>query len=181
MQEIWKDIPNYEGMYQVSNLGNVRSLHWNHSNVIKNLKPFNNGGYLRVAFNTKNAHAKFLVHRLVAIAFIPNPENKEEVNHIDGDKTNNCVNNLEWVTRKENIHHAIRHGLRPLICTPKRMKGGLNPISKKVVQKNTDGIIVKKWACSSDVSKELGYSVHCIRRCCQGQRKTYKGFVWQYL
>lgn len=114
MEEKWKDIKGYEGIYQVSNYGNVRVLDryvWNHNGFVKRegkiLKPsLNKHGYKDVTLSKDNVRKKHRVNRLVAEAFIENPENKEQVNHIDRDKTNNNVNNLEWVTRQENITHA---------------------------------------------------------------------------
>ncbi len=112
MQEIWKDIKNYEGKYQVSNFGNVKSLErYDRCNRHINEKILvprkHTGGYLRVQLSRKD----FYIHRLVAETFIPNPENKLQVNHIDGDKTNNRSNNLEWCTALENNLHAITTGL----------------------------------------------------------------------
>lgn len=105
MNEIWKDIPGYENKYQVSNLGNVYS--YKHKRI---LKPYVvRKGYLRVDLFDKNftrRHQK--VHRLVATAFIPNPENKPQINHIDGNTGNNVVTNLEWCTNDENQKHAAR-------------------------------------------------------------------------
>lgn len=114
MKEVWKDIDNYEGIYQVSNLGNVKTL----SRQIWNGKGFrtqcerilkqsdNEWGYNIVTLTKDSKRKPYKVHRLVAQAFIPNPENKEQVNHIDGNKKNNNVQNLEWNTRQENITHA---------------------------------------------------------------------------
>ena len=181
MQEIWKDIPGYEGLYQVSNLGNVKSVHWNHSNKIRTIKPFNNNGYWRVVLYKDRMHKKFLVHVLVAKSFIPNPQNKPCVNHIDGNGHNNMISNLEWVTFSENTRHAIAHNLRPAGCNYQHKKGADNPISKKVLQTSLDGDFSKLWLCSRDAAQELGFSISLIRRCCRGERKTYKKFHWQYV
>lgn len=116
MTEIWKDIPNYEGKYQISNFGNVISLNFANKHFPRLLKLKNHkDGYKLVGLSNGQANNKtfFAVHRLVAQAFIPNPENKEQVNHIDGDKSNNKVTNLEWVTPKENVIHAFVTGLMP--------------------------------------------------------------------
>jgi len=111
-QEIWKDIKDYEGIYQVSNLGKVKSLDRIDSGgrfrPEKILKQNNNKGYLKVTL-CKNKSVKYPnVHRLVALAFIPNPDNKLQVNHKDENKKNNCVDNLDWVTAKENANYGTR-------------------------------------------------------------------------
>lgn len=100
MNQFWKDIPEYEGLYSISNLGNI----WNHK-FQKNMKSrlCKRNGYLKIGLTKDSKQTTFLVHRLVAIAFIPNPENKREVNHINLNKIDNTVNNLEWVTPKENV------------------------------------------------------------------------------
>ena len=119
--EYWSDIPNYEGYYQVSNHGNVRSL----DRVIKEktgktqtlkgrvLKQrINPGGYHYIELGKNGNKATFAIHQLVAQAFIPNPNNKRTVNHIDGNKLNNSLANLEWSTYSENLEHAYKTGLR---------------------------------------------------------------------
>lgn len=121
-QEIWKDVNGWEGQYQVSNFGNVRSLdkvirQFYGSRTIKGrqLKPQKTKwGYLLVTFSNKQNHKAYSVHQLVAKAFIPNPQNKPEVNHLNGVKTDNSVNNLEWCTEHENIRHAWSTGLTTL-------------------------------------------------------------------
>lgn len=182
MREIWKDIEGFEGLYQVSNLGNVKSLCWNHTRRSKLLNPYSHGGgYKRVHLFKDHQHYKVFVHRLVAEAFLPNPENKPVVNHKDGNKSNNHVKNLEWATIKENTHHAIKHGLRPLVCKPTGFKGHFSPVAKAVIQKTPDGTVIQRWGCSVEAADALGYSFDAIRRCCRGERKTYKGFSWEFV
>lgn len=107
--EIWRDIEGYEGRYQISNRGRVKSLT---RNKIMRLKAQRHG-YKRIGLRTGSDPQKFyMVHRLVAQAFVPNPNNKAEVNHIDGDKANNTSTNLQWVTTSENALHAYKLGLR---------------------------------------------------------------------
>jgi len=112
MNEIWKDIAGYEGLYQVSNLGRIKSLPRNGTiNLERFIKPRVDSGYERVWLSKNNKTKPLKISRLVAMAFISNTYNKPEVNHIDGNKLNNCVVNLEWVTKSENIKHAFYSGL----------------------------------------------------------------------
>lgn len=107
MKEIYKTIEDYPN-YEVSNLGNVRN-----KKTGRVLRPsVDKDGYLYVQLYNDNKPKTFRIHRLVTSTLIPNPENKKEVNHINGDKTNNCVSNLEWCTRSENVSHAYRAGLK---------------------------------------------------------------------
>ena len=114
--ELWKPIVNFENRYEVSSMGNVRSIQDNHGRIIckpKTILKSWNGKYLSVCLFYKDKGKHELIHRLVAMAFIPNPDNKPQINHIDGNKHNNHVSNLEWVTCKENIQHAHNTGLNP--------------------------------------------------------------------
>lgn len=122
MKEIWKDIDGYKGKYQISNLGRVKSLKCNRERILKFTTMHK--GYHAVSFDNYKNRKTFRVHRLVAQAFIPNPKNKPQVNHIDGNKLNNSINNLEWVSPAENIKHASDNNLL------KGIKGELNYNSK---------------------------------------------------
>ena len=132
--EIWKDIKGYEGKYQISSYGRVKSLkrktRTNYpvpERFLNTTTRLTKDGYCRVTLIGEHGRGDahdYRVHRLVAQAFIPNPENKATVNHIDGDKTNNHVENLEWNTREENMQHAYKHHLK------KPMQGALNANAK---------------------------------------------------
>ena len=108
MKEIWEDVKRYEGLYQISSFGRVKSFKRKNSRILKPF--FNKDGYLNVELrdSTSNKRKIISIHRLVALAFIPNPLNKPQVNHIDEIKTNNNILNLEWVTQKENMNHGTR-------------------------------------------------------------------------
>lgn len=125
--EIWKPVINFEKLYEVSNLGRVRNAR---GRVLK-VHP-QNCGYLQITFTLNKVCTKFLVHRLVAIHFLENVDNKKYVNHIDGDKLNNCVTNLEWVTNSENILHARSTGLNPYNLPTLGIKKGKGSIYRGV-------------------------------------------------
>lgn len=118
MREIWKDIPGFEGLYQVSNHGNILSVKRNKCRKIRKDK----WGYSIIDLNKDSGQRRFFIHRLVAEAFIPNPGNLAEVNHIDGNKQNNRAENLEWCNHYTNIHHAFATGLMPHPLKPRKGK-----------------------------------------------------------
>ena len=121
VSEEWRDIPDYNGVYQVSNFGRIRNTYRNN----RVLSQSTTTGYAHVSLNKNGVQKSFLVHRLVAKAFIPNNDGKPEVNHLDGDKLNNCVTNLEWVTAKENQIHSVKCGLK---------KSGESAVNSKLSQ-----------------------------------------------
>lgn len=145
MVEIWKDIENFEGMYQVSNLGRIKSLARVKTLINGNRLTINEKvlqghidtkGYIQVELRKDGKRNISCVHRLVASAFIENPESKEQVNHIDGNKTNNRVENLEWVTCEENIHHAWNNGLNKALKGQQHCNSKLTDEQVKFIKEN---------------------------------------------
>jgi hypothetical protein len=168
--EVWKDIPEYEGLYQVSNFGKIRSLNWKNRGFCKEmyLKKHKNG-YLQVELSKNHSKKMFLVHRIVAMAFIPNTENKPLINHKDYNKKNNYVGNLEWCTMSENVLHGNLRGTS-------RRKTRL----EKINQFSIDGMLIKSWDSCLDIRKAKNYNQTPIFECCDKKRKTAYGFIWQY-
>lgn len=167
-QEIWKDIKGYEGLYQISNLGRVKSLPRNGTIKTKRIIKYelDKYGYPQVILNNKK-HKCFRVHRLVAEAFILNPQNKSTVNHIDGNKTNNKVSNLEWNTVKENNDHALKTGLQ-------RFTGN------KINQFSLDKKFIKKWNSQREIERNLKINHSNLKLACIGKYKQCNGFIWRY-
>lgn len=186
-EEIWRDIKGYEGLYQVSNLGRVRSLQFVNNRYkvrtprLKVLKPsYDKYGYLMLGLCKDGKHKNVHPHRLVAEAFIPNPENKPQVNHIDGNKINNCVNNLEWCTHGENQKHAHRIGIKQATKYWTGKFGKEHHNSKPILQYDLNGNFIKRWDSMSDIERELNIRHGRIWYCCTNRQKTSHGFIWRY-
>jgi len=175
--EIWKAVKGYEGYYKVSNLGGVKRIISRNcaSERIRKIQ-YKKNGYAVVMLSVKQKYKLAYVHRLVASAFIDNPENKEQVNHKDLNKKNNNYLNLEWVTHKENMVHANKSKK-----WSNNVKKGMNSErSVKVSQYSKEGKKIKDWFCISDAARFLNISTGDITVCCQGKRKSSLGFQWRY-
>lgn len=173
----WADVIGYEGLYEVSTDGRVRTVqHVTNGHVIRakelTISVYKSQRYARVRLYKNGKSKDLVVHRLVAEAFIPNPERKPQVNHIDGNKRNNSVSNLEWCTQAENNRHAIDNGLQnPYIA--------IEATKKKVLQIDMDGTIVKEWESLTAAATALGLQVSNISHCCSGRIGSTGGYKWR--
>lgn len=167
MQERWVEIPEFP-CYKVSNLGRVISEYY--EGFPKLMNPWNSNGYRRVELRNRNSNKSYnkLVHRLVAEAFIPNPLGYTEVNHIDEDKSNNQVSNLEWCSRKYNINYGTG------------MARAAAKKSHKVLAKSADGAILHRFNSTKEAAR-YGFDSGTISKCCNGFRKSHKGLYWEYV
>lgn len=166
MIEIWKPIDGYKN-YEVSNYGRVRSLMFNRSKILK--KRNIHHGYCGVVLYKDKKPKAFTIHKLVAQAFIPNPDNLPSINHKDENKANNCVDNLEWCTILYNNTYNNRH-----------LKAGKKH-TKKVNQYTLDGEFVKEWPSIVAIQEELGFQKTSISQCCRNVRKKAHNFKWQFV
>lgn len=182
--EVWKGIEGYEGLYQVSNFGRVKSLErdvYNPRYEIKHLKEkilkagINIDGHLYVNLYKNGVKKPYLIHRLVAEAFIPNPHNNPIAHHKDHNPLNNNVDNLVWLTHEE---HANEHPERNEAVG----KAARKARSKHINQFTLDGLFVRAWYSSMDIQRELGYNQGSIIKCCQGKQhhNSAYGYIWGY-
>ena len=162
MDEIWKDIEGYEGLYQISNKGRVKSLKWGKERILR--PGIDTSGYCFIILYNDSVSKTFKLHRLVAQTFIPNLYNKSQVNHKDECKTNNTVENLEWATAKENSNYGSRN----------------ERLSRKILQYSKSGEFVREWQSAAEVERVLGIDHGNIANCCKGKLKSAGGYIWQY-
>lgn len=190
--EIFKDIEGFEGYYQISNLGRIKALRRKVKSPIRHNKYVykkeriryatkNSLGYYNLKLYKKGIKRGFPLHRLLAIAFIPNPENKPFINHIDGNPSNNKIENLEWCTQSENIQHAYNIGRKKASWFfYLRQKGKDSPVSKPIIQLSKEGVEIKRWDCINDVQKQLGFNRPNICKVLKNKLNTAYGYKWKY-
>ncbi len=181
--EEFRDIKGYENIYQISNYGRVKSLKRiidkNHIVYEKILKlNISNNGYYTIALYKNKRSKYFTVHRLLAKTFISNPQNFPVVNHIDQNKLNVIISNLEWCTYKYNSTESYRLTNRKGSMLNK--KGELCPNSIKVIQYDLNNNFIKEWASMHDASRSLNISYQNIWKVCRGTRKQTGGYIWKY-
>ena len=205
MKEIWCDIKGYKGLYQVSSKGRVRSLSREVSRCDKKrgfyfgkvMKQAVACGYAGIVLCKAGHSKRYLVHRLVAHAFIPNPENKPQVNHKNGNKLDNNVDNLEWVTRSENMKHSFlilgrkasmfgkKREDNPLFgrnrnCYWLKGKTGRFCANSKIIQQIKDNIVVAEFYGTLEAQRETGINASNITSVCKGSRMTAGKYIWKY-
>ena len=170
--EVWKDVPDYEGLYKVSNTGNIWSC--KHRKVLskRTIK-----GYACINLHKNGVQKTFSIHRLVALAYIPNPLKKAEVNHIDEDKSNNDVTNLEWVTPKENSNYGTRNErISEYVKThPRRNLRKVAQIDKRT------GDILAIYNSVSEAAKKNCFHQGNICWCCHGKKNEANGYKWKFI
>lgn len=187
--EVWKDIFGYEGLYQVSNLGNVRSLNWGNRHIVRNLylKPHRNG-YFQVELSKDGSKKMFTVHRLVAIHFVEGYADGLVVNHINENKQDNRSENLEWCTISQNARHSLN--LHPERISKLKevqkesryhpQKGAPIKCRERIEQITRDNVFVREWESAISIRRELGYNEWSIKECCKGNRHTAYGYKWRF-
>lgn len=179
MEELWKPIPNYEGYYEASNLGRIRSV-YRYKRVLKPM--ISNTGYERVDLFKNKCRKQYGVHRLVAITFIDNSDDKPFVNHKDENKLNNRASNLEWVTHVENCNYGTAIRRRTAHTDYSNRHGHPNQIkaaSKPISQYTKDGQFIRDWDSASECARATGLSASSIRKVTSGKRNSLFGYVFK--
>ena len=178
--EIWKPIEGYETLYQISNYGNIKN------NNGRYLKPFkNNKGYLMIRLYKNTERKVFLVHRLVATHFIPNPNNLPEVNHKDENPSNPIYTNLEWCDKEYNMNYGtikerISQKLKGRTFTQEQKYNISKGHEKEIIQLDTNNVLLKIWSSAKDAEQQTKINRCHISEVCKGKRKTAGGYIWKY-
>ena len=180
--EIWKDIEGFEGKYQISNMGNVKSLNYKHTGKEEILKPYADGhGYLKVFLYKDGKRKNCRVNRLVAIAFCENPHGFKEVNHIDEDKTNNNADNLEWCSRSYNCNYGTRNNrVAEKMRGRKQSEEHIKKRSKPIIGIDKVTGLIVEFPSAREAERQTGIANQSICACCKGKQMTAKGYTFFY-
>lgn len=189
MQEVWKPVVGWENLYEVSNMGNVRTLHYKRPYMMH--PAMDKKGYMRVSLVLPNSkkYQRFGVHRLVAQAFIPNPYKLPQVNHKDEDKANNCVSNLEWCTARYNSNYGSRNqrasesrrGIQLSASHIENLrKSCTKSMGKCVLQLSKSGELINRFNSISEASRQVGIKISSISHVCNGISKSAGGYLWRF-
>lgn len=179
MNEQWKPIENTGGRYEVSNTGKIRSMNYKNTGTIRELKPgADPKGYLKTMVLIDGKYKTVKIHRLVASAFIPNPEGKPQVNHKDGNKNNNSVGNLEWVSNMDNAHHAINNGL---FSNSYDAAAAANEKRKRPVIATDESGKQLVFDSIAEASRQLNVGRRHVQSVLNGKRNHTGGYKFQYL
>lgn len=176
-KEEWRDIPGWEGVYQVSNKGNIVSLNYNRTRKRRLRIPrIGKGGYLYINLHKSGVTKTMKIHRIVAMTFIPNPKNLPQINHKDENKLNNNAENLEWCDSSYNN----KYGSRPRKVLDAHKRNGSSKAERAVVKLDRHGTIVAEFVSISEAARQSCVSRSCIRDCVLGRQHTCVGYFWKY-
>lgn len=179
-EEIWAPVKGFEGRYEVSTLGRVRSLSYNGTGLVKVLKPSGDThGYTKFSLCKDGRRYMKKTHRLVAEAFLEKPKNKECVDHINGIRSDNACENLRWCSHKENLNYPL-FKLKAAVAKI----GMINELchnSRRLIQKTMDGTVIKEWPSAMEVQRTLGFGQPSITNCCNGKKQSAYGYKWEWI
>ena len=180
MEEIWKDIPNYEGLYQISNYGNVKSLKRKTTNgkILKKGKSSN--GYWNISLSKNNVKKTYNIHRLLMFVFMG--KSNLDIDHKNCNKKDCNLSNLEYVTKSENQKRAYKNGLKEKarLASKKNIVKATEKIKKPVIQYDKNNNKIKEWKTIAEASKKLLINDANISSCCKGKRNIAGGYIWKY-
>ena len=188
--EKWKEIPGYDGKYEISTLGNVRCINYKKTGVCKVMKmQLSKHNYYMITLRQGGKNVNRSIHRLVGITWIPNPNNLPEIDHINSDPSDNRVENLRWCTKEENLHNPKTLKKKREVCHKPYSRNPLTEekrrqislaVSKPVIQMSIFGKDIREFKSIIQAGKETKAHPSAINKCCRGKAKSAGGYKWRY-